>query len=383
MASIKIANISRPNSECLGTTAASITDVKQLSAYNWIEASVPTIAVPGSPSLWSPPKGPKKVAKDSGLVYVAQNAARHPESPLEPLFRSLYVMNPSFDIHSVDLVTDRNNIRKLLSFINPNLNRNGLEPFTINVEFINNTAIFCRTETQVSQFIGPHEFMGFGHEFEKAYTTNQVDGSTGHHGVISYRFNDLKLIVRYETDGYVDKTSKTSTRSVEREKDTLSSMLESLSLAPSKNAFYTASPKSKLMIKEEGKMIPIESTLEIKTRVSHKPIDIQEAIPQLWVSQTPNFVRAYHKGGLFRTPEVEDVTLEIKRWEEDHQVELRKLAALIKNIIHVVKGNGGSAIIKYDNQVDKLVILKGDGRKMLPDDLYSKLDDRKSGKEEE
>jgi hypothetical protein len=37
----------------------------------------------------------------------------NPDSPLEPLFRSLYIEHPSFDINSIDIVTDRNNIRKL------------------------------------------------------------------------------------------------------------------------------------------------------------------------------------------------------------------------------------------------------------------------------
>ena len=102
---------------------ALITDVKHLSSYNWIDASTPTIAVPGSPPLWSAPKGPKQLQKDSGLIYLAQNAARHPASPLEPLFRALYTTNQSLDIRSVDIVTDRNNIRKLLSFVNPRLSK--------------------------------------------------------------------------------------------------------------------------------------------------------------------------------------------------------------------------------------------------------------------
>ncbi len=136
-------------------SAASITDLKHLSSYNWIEAPTPTIAVPGSPPLWSPPNAPRQVKKDSGLIYIAQNAARHPDSPLEPLFRALYLTNPSFDIRSIDVVTDRNVIRKLLSFINPSSTRNGLEAFTFNIELAGNTAIFSRNEAATQEFIGP------------------------------------------------------------------------------------------------------------------------------------------------------------------------------------------------------------------------------------
>lgn len=75
----------------------------------------------------------------------------------------------------------------------------------------------------------------------------------------------------------------------------------------------------KLTIKEEGQVVPLESTLEIQTRVFHKPLEIQDVAPQLWVSQTFKLVRAYHRKGTFQGPEVEDVTALIKRWEERNQ----------------------------------------------------------------
>jgi hypothetical protein len=374
MTSTTLAEISRQDLLDLSSPpSASITDVKHLSSYNWIEAPTPTIAVPGSPPLWSAPKAPQQVKKDSGLIYIAQNAARHPDSPLEPIFRALYVADPSFDIRSIDVVTDRNNIRKLLSFINPGSATYGLETFTINVEVAKNTAIFSRTETATHEFIGLHDFRGFGHEFEKVYTINQISGSTGHHRIISYRFGDLNFIVRHETDGYVDAVP--SSRSKELESDSLSSMLGSLSLSSTKNPPSTTPAGSKLTIKEEGQVVPLESTLEIKTRVFHKPLDIQAIAPQLWISQTPKLVRAYHRKGNFARPEVEDVADLVKEWEKRSQTDLKKLATLINKIRDVVKGCGGSAIVKYDVLKDKLVVCKADGKKMLPEGLYSKWDD--------
>jgi len=315
MASIILAEISRLDLQDLSAPhLASITDVKHLSSYNWIEAPTPTIAVPGTPPLWSALKAPRQLKKDSGLIYIAQNAARHPDSPLEPLFRALYIANPSFDIRSIDVVTDRNNIRKLLSFVNPGSTRNGLETFTINIEVTKDTAIFCRDETATHEYIGLHEFRGFGHEFEKAYTTSQISGSTGHHRIISYRFSNLNFVVRHETDGYVDTgTTMPSSNSKGPESDSLSNMLGSLSLAPTNSPPDTTPAGSKLTIKEEGQVIPIESTLEIKTRVSHKPLEIQEVAPQLWLSQTFKLVRAYHHRGTFQEPKVEDVAALIKR----------------------------------------------------------------------
>ncbi|KAJ5449523.1 uncharacterized protein N7458_005972, partial [Penicillium daleae] len=306
----------------------SITKVEHLSSYNWIESPSPTIAVPGCPPLWSPPKTRKKVPKDSGLIYIAQNAFRHPESPLEPLFRSLYIENPSYNIHQVDLITDRNNVRKLLS--------------------------------------------GYGHEFEKAFTTIQVSGSTGHHRIISYNFGGLKFIVRYETDAYVDDVSKPQSHSVDSKNESFLNMMENLSLSRTENHSRVPT-ESKLVIQEEGKPVSIKSTLEIKTRVSHKPINIQEVLPQLWVSQTPNLVRAYHNGGMFGPPEVKDVTYEIAEWEENHANDLWGLVALVKEIIRVVRENEGNAVLKYDGRSDSLAVWTREGSRMLPDDLYFKL----------
>ncbi|RDW57681.1 hypothetical protein BP5796_12482 [Coleophoma crateriformis] len=376
-----VSEISRLDLQELNAPAsASITDVKSLSSYNWLEAphDTPSIAVPGSPALWSIPRVSSRLNKDSGLVYIAQNAARHPESPLEPLFRALYVTHPLFDIRSTDVVTDRNNIRKLLSFIDPGSTRNGLEEFTIDIEVTKNTAIFCRDEAKTMEYIAPHEFRGYGHEFEKAYTVNQISGSTGHHRIISYRFGDLNFIVRHETDGYVDTDTRLfSSKAKSPSQDELSSMLGELSLAPSPADSH---PKvvptgSKMLVKEEGNAVPLESTLEIKTRVSHKPIEISEVAPQLWVSQTPKLVRAYHQKGTFQKPVVEDVAARIQTWEECKQNELRKLAALITKITSLVKECGGNAVLKYHVGRDKLVLSKIERKDMLPKDLYLKWDD--------
>ncbi|OBT60334.1 hypothetical protein VE03_10339 [Pseudogymnoascus sp. 23342-1-I1] len=372
-----IALISRLELQDLSTPlVATITDVKQLSSYSWIEAPSPTIAVPGTPPLWSAPSGPRQLKKDSGLIYIAQNAARHPDSPLEPLFRALCITNPSFDIRSIDVVTDRNNIRKLLSFINPSMTRNGLETFTINIEVTKNTAIFCRDETTTHEFIGPDEFRGYGREFERVYTTRQIGASTGHHRIITYCFGGLNFVVRHETDGYVDTDTRIPSPDAKGpESDSLSSMLGSLTLSPTNGPPITT-PGSKLTIKKEGQMISLKSTLELKTRVFHKRIEIHEVAPQLWISQTPKLVRAYHRRGTFPVPEVEDVAADIKIWEEGNQSDLRKLAPLISRIIGAVKGFGGNAIVKYDLLGDKLVIRKVDRKKMLPNDLYSMWDDR-------
>ena len=206
MPSIAISKISRGDLTGKEPHApAAITEVKHGTSYNWLEAAqaTPTIAVPGSPNLWITPATHRQVKKDQGLVYINQNAARHPQYPLEPIFRAMDITDPQYDIRETHVVTDRNNIRKLLAFIDPNTTTNGQKAFTFNVEMIKDTALFQREEAKSTGFIGPREHQGFGHNFEKAFTVSKVKGSTGHHRVVSYFFGGLKCLVRYEVDGYV------------------------------------------------------------------------------------------------------------------------------------------------------------------------------------
>ncbi|KAJ4163244.1 hypothetical protein LMH87_004985 [Akanthomyces muscarius] len=159
-----MAEISRAElQEAVDPAKATITDVKHMSSYNWIEAATPIIVVPGTPARWTALEGPRQIARDSGHIYIAQNATRHPESPLEPLFRSLYAENDSFDVRSADVITDRNNIRKLLSLVSPEFDIKKAEAFTIKVEVVQDTTtILCRDEAETQCIIGPNEFRATG-----------------------------------------------------------------------------------------------------------------------------------------------------------------------------------------------------------------------------
>jgi hypothetical protein len=97
----------------------------------------------------------------------------------------------------IDLVTDRNNIRKLLRFVSTSAN----DQFEIQVEIVGEkTTLFTRVSPQ--RIMNARGTSGFGHSFEKAVTKDQL--GTGHHRIISYQFGGMKMIVRFETDAYLD-----------------------------------------------------------------------------------------------------------------------------------------------------------------------------------
>ncbi|KAK4033373.1 hypothetical protein C8A01DRAFT_19667, partial [Parachaetomium inaequale] len=373
MASHILAEISRSELAGLSAPDGRISGLEHLASYNWLNKPAPTISVPvvtGSPPLWSPPSGPVKLTPDSGLVYIDQNAARNPRFPLEPLFRALFTEHPDFNIGDIDLVTDRNNIRKLLRFAQGSSGQR----FQIQVEIAGDTtALFTRVEKNTKTFIRHGDFQGYGHNFENAYTKKQ-SGSTGHHRMVGYDFGGLKCIVRHETDGYVgDKTPNTR----EEPTDNLSNALRGLSLSNSKaksdsTTKHPAPPAGAVAVKTGGTTVDVSSTLEIKTRPATRKLKMCEVYPQLWISQTPNLVVGYHQESLFDNVQLRDTAEDLRRWETAKQETLRRLAGLLAKIIAVVKQSSDrTALVEY-NGSSSLRILGGKGKRALPDDLYAR-----------
>ncbi|KAL4908961.1 hypothetical protein BDW74DRAFT_75550 [Aspergillus multicolor] len=360
-----IYEVKRPTEESVfeSQSPVSITGVTPLTSYNWIKAPVPTIAVPGSPPLWNPPDAAEiRVKRDVGRYFIAHNTAHYRKLPLEPLFRALYLEHPTFDINSIDIVADRGTLRRLLSFVSPGY-RARKESYIIKVEVRNNTALFQFVDWRIIQNIRPHDLtQGFGHEFERTFTTDLVQKSKGHQRILAYRLGGLGFLVRHELDGYTS-SSQDPTH------------LFPVKI-PNKNK---VEDKSALVVVKAGHTVPTQSTLELKTS-RYKPTGLLSSslvMPQLWLSQTPNLVRArYTAEGVFTPPEVEDMTDRMKAWEERHNTDLRHFVTMLKNIISAVKKEDTKkAIIKYSAKYKKLHVKKPcRGFRLLPRDLYDRFD---------
>ncbi|KAG6069481.1 hypothetical protein E4U15_000272, partial [Claviceps sp. LM218 group G6] len=96
----------------------------------------------------------------------------------------------------------------------------------------------------------------------------------------------------------------------------------------------TADPNlENMIVRHKGETVPLESLFDIKTRTKGKGLRFRHIAPQLWLSQTSKLVRAFHQGGHFQKPRVEDVGEKLQKWELENQENLRKLGALIGRII--------------------------------------------------
>lgn len=130
------------------------------------------------------------------VCYVDENAHRSPNnSPLEPLVACLPGGAAGLDTVP-DVVSDRNNLRKLLRFA-----MGARTAFRVDMHMDRHGTLFlCRRE----RYSGPGLASGFGKPFERFMTDDDDAAAGSHRHVITARLGDLSLLVRYEVDAIDD-----------------------------------------------------------------------------------------------------------------------------------------------------------------------------------
>lgn len=155
--------------------------------------------IAGSPREWRGRGLPFTVSRDLGTQYVDQHSHRIPSHPLLPLFRAVDFVTETItgepvDWASVDLVTDRNSLRKLLFWIDDE--HGAVKDFRIDMEFVGKrTILFNRWEkrtTEEALDIGWRSY-GFNFQFENTTAAPGCEGGTAHHRITKY--------VRFKLEG--------------------------------------------------------------------------------------------------------------------------------------------------------------------------------------
>lgn len=176
--------------------------VQPVASYSWIDASAPTIVVPGrsavvyhpasltcldhkgSPRIWANERPPvKQVPLDAGVQYIHHNASKMGnDTPMLPLFVAIDALHDNFPYKDFDLVTDRNCLRKLLRYID---NAQTEDNFRIDVDLAGKTCLFTRQEESATRV---DQNTGYGSEYLKAATKapSGCEKMVGHHRIITY-----------------------------------------------------------------------------------------------------------------------------------------------------------------------------------------------------
>ncbi|RPD71625.1 hypothetical protein L226DRAFT_512963 [Lentinus tigrinus ALCF2SS1-7] len=234
-----------------------IEDFKTISSYTWSQEKNPTIIVPGAPRQWLDRPLPIQVPFDRGVRIFHEDAFRMgAESTLLPLFHAVdalaadsippdAVNESAIDWTTVDFVTDRNNLRKLVRWIRdgpyPAVSpSNALSPSGADTpvsseasptETVSITSTFSdlatwdqRKDFRIDMQLGGtstvlmHRWAAFAREwveppkagcrlnFERENTA-AVPGceeSGGHYRIVQYNIGGLNLVVRFEVDAFED-----------------------------------------------------------------------------------------------------------------------------------------------------------------------------------
>lgn len=302
------------------------------------------------------------------------NAASWPRFPVEPAIRAVFTVRPDFEGNDIDVVACGNTMGNLLRFA-----KSKEMSFEFNVEVIGKTVFLVRMGNPPQELIP--DVRGYGHTFPEAYTSwdKDLQGSVSHQRVIKYRFGEIKCMLRFESDGYLNEKAGSGGNSSAQAKSLPSSAETEISslLLKTKSTFVSEeipAPMAHLTVELSGRNVPQNAIFDLKTRSAHKEIDMEEIYPRLWISQIPNFIIAYHNAGDFKDIQCQDVQDELKSWETNNGQHLRILYKILHQLISVVKQAKGHQIGVRRTERGPLEIRKLPKGcwSALPNDLKSK-----------
>ncbi|KIJ62271.1 hypothetical protein HYDPIDRAFT_30535 [Hydnomerulius pinastri MD-312] len=316
-------------------------DVKAIASYSWIEAPTPTIAVPGSPWVWSDTHV-TRVPLDKGVQQIHHNASKMGnQSPLLPLFAAVDALHEEFRYGDFDLITDRNTLRKFLRCIRGARDAHDRMDFRIDIDLIQNTCILTRCEERNTHDVGTRS--GYGAEYQKATTKAPLgcEKMSGHHRIISYKFGGIKLLLRCTVDA--------CTESDIDDDDLFLASFSSLSIRGGGNGSAQKPPPPPLhglnvKLTSPRTVIPQSDLIEIKTRSAYRELDWDEIYPQLYLSQTAYLFIARHDRGTFRP--VEKIELDgddMKAHAKEAEETIFKLKVLLEDILKAVREEGAGS----------------------------------------
>ena len=361
-----------------------------------------------------------------------QNTDRNPTSPLASLIRAVQHERPDFDFLSIDVITDRRPIRMLYAFV-----EGQVCAFEFGVSIVGDkTALFTRIEKRTRE---NGRSVGYRRGFETKYLKIAVEAksSTSHHRVVRYILGGMTFLVRSSVDAYlrdrdrVGDSSKSESadgddadvegknvKDEKEEEEELTDYVQSLSLDEPTPSFRLAQTASVVVI-PGGRHIPHAATLEMSTRAKFAFKDLcARKMPDLWISQTANFLEAFHtydlngkdsddgsyesvgsynpgrghqgrywRGGgrsasskprasttnlaRFTDIRIKPLAQELAAWETANAEKLGLLIMVIKKVIGAAKRLRGTCLVTFDGKDRALKVRRAEEEKVpgLPDEL--------------
>jgi hypothetical protein len=289
--------------------------------------------------------------------------------PLVPLVRAVDTNADvqragAFNWSSVDIITDRNNLRKLLRWASSS----SKQVFRIDTQLAGEGTVLFNRWNERDKARG--DGSSYGINFEKSSTSpaKGCDGTSSHHRIIKYvgfymmlgivgwliinkqDLDGLKMVVRFEVDAHISTSNLKDTRS-----DSLNAIQGS---SVSSESQSSANPGLSLTVVRGGSPVPQSSLLEIKTQCIAGE-HWSKHYPQLYLSQTPHIFIATHTQGKFHTVRKWQLgSPDLTRIAETFTDRLRKLRLALGVIREVVIARGKSGRLSLVLQDGELTVFE-------------------------
>ncbi|KAF7365701.1 hypothetical protein MVEN_00443800 [Mycena venus] len=362
-----------------------ITDLKSIGSYNWMNASSPTIVVPGKVSAGMAEQGNALPGSSRHWdVFRRPERVSHAIRVLLPVIMAVDKMQETNDSpeafdwcgEKIDFVTDRNGLRKLMRWIDAAGTHPAPKDFRIDTQLAGSTVLLNRWETRTRvKFSGT----SYGFNFEKASTDPALgcEESTGHHRIVKYDLNGLKLVVRFEVDACISTSAQVSGTKKKVEIDDLADKLAGTSLA-AKSSTSPSTSSHGLTVLNGGTVVPHSSIVELTTRSEQNAaqFDWDDAYPQLFFSRTPHHFLAVHNRGRFvEVNKRELVSPELQAVERKMQPNLKKLRAALDLIKDIVLRHGQRGRLTLVCRGGKLEVFERTSKvSCLPDEVMARFE---------
>ncbi|KNC84510.1 hypothetical protein SARC_03284 [Sphaeroforma arctica JP610] len=302
-----------------------ITGLQTVASYNWLKDS--TLVVPGAPGVVSKDlQSNLQLTREQGTNVIDENHLRHPSAPLEPLFRSVMLCSPDFDFSDVDIVSDRNNIRKLHSFLEGTRTKD----FRIDVCRVGDLVLLQRVEPKDVDY---PEHAGFGFDFERVYAERDRPHSAGtHRRVVYYDLAGMGMLIGSETDAVLDR----NTDDIEYDLSTALAVV-SINNETTQKDFKD----SDLKIRRGG--APLTTVKYDAAELCTKAIkfahefDYADKWLQMYLAGAKYLLLGFHLRGYITSPELIDIDMCKERVEGDPSRNMGRLAALLDEIVDVAQ----------------------------------------------
>jgi hypothetical protein len=215
---------------------------------------------------------------------------------------------PPVDWPNVDVITDRNGLRKLLRWLDPSPGR-AVRDFRIDVQLVGTkTLVLSRWESPSREV---HVARSYGHAFETAMTRTTPDcPSSSHQRAITYDMFNMKMIVRFGVDACLPSPDSSAATTSNDDDSDLADALSNVNIQQSPISTSTSTTSPVIDIIHAGKQVPQDALVEMISRSVFylDQLDWNELYPQMALSQTPMLRLGVHERGEFT---------ELREWQLD------------------------------------------------------------------